>query len=163
MIYAIIPGFGCITTYAPPLDEVGNSVRGVEFFKRLVETFTFHSYDTVIGKRQGDRINPMNDSKTLSRTSKINALYAAAEGDLSELQKLLLSGVSANICDYDGRSLLHLAASEGHLRIVKYLLKHHVIDLEATDRWGGTPITDAINNGHTAVATYLKLHELEQI
>lgn len=34
VIYAIIPNYGCITVYAPPLDKIGNSVRGVEFFKR---------------------------------------------------------------------------------------------------------------------------------
>jgi glutaminase len=35
-IFAIIPNFGCISIYSPPLDVIGNSVRGVDFFKRAV-------------------------------------------------------------------------------------------------------------------------------
>ncbi|KAL3897612.1 MAG: hypothetical protein SGCHY_003293 [Lobulomycetales sp.] len=156
VIYAVIPGFGCISTYAPPLDEIGNSVRGVEFFKRLVKKFTFHSFDVVIREGQSDRINPKNSSKSMNRLDKINALYAAAEGDLSELRRVLLGGVSATIADYDGRTLLHLAASEGHLKIVKYLLRRHVVDVHCTDRWGGTPISDAEKHGHKEIAEYLK-------
>ncbi|KAL3897608.1 MAG: hypothetical protein SGCHY_003303 [Lobulomycetales sp.] len=159
VIYAIIPGFGCITTYAPPLDEVGNSVRGVEFFKRLVQIFTLHSFDSVIGKRQSDRINPTNNKKSMDRIGKISALYAASEGDLSELQKLIFSGVPATISDYDGRTLLHLAACENHVNIVKYLLRHHVLDIHSTDRWGGTPLTEAIKNGNHEIVRILKKYD----
>ena len=152
----MIPGFGCISTYAPPLDGIGNSVRGVEFFKRLVQKFTFHSFDVVIGPEQRDRIDPTKNNKAVDRLGKINALYAAAEGDLTELQRLLRGGVSPTISDYDGRTLLHLAASEGHLKIVKYLLKRHVVDVYCQDRWGGTPITDAEKHGHAAIVRVLK-------
>ena len=84
------------------------------------------------------------------------ALYASAEGDLSELRRLLISGVSPNVADYDGRTLLHLAASEGHKDIVKYLVKHHHADVHAKDRWGGTPLTDAENGGHASVLRFLQ-------
>jgi glutaminase len=119
-----------ITTYAPPLTEQGNSVRGIEFFKKLVTKFQFHNFGNVISSRECGRINPLNNTKSSDRIGKISALYAAAEGDLKELRKILLTGVPATISDYDGRTLLHLAASEGHLNIVKYLLKHHVVDVQ---------------------------------
>jgi hypothetical protein len=38
---------------------------------------------------------------------------AAAEGNYSKLAKLLKLGISPNVADYDKRTPLHLAASEG--------------------------------------------------
>ena len=163
VIYAIIPGCCCITTYAPPLDAVGNSVRGVEFFKKLVDTFVFHNFDSILshGDKKTDRHNPMNNQKAADRYGKIGALYASAEGDLTELKRILLSslGVPATIADYDGRTLLHLAASEGHEKIVRYLLRHHVVDVHAVDRWGGTAENDAEKHGFSKIAKILAAHE----
>jgi glutaminase len=47
--------------------------------------------------------------------------------------------------NYDGRTALHLAASEGHLSIVQYLIESGCfIDIIPKDRWGNTPLDDAI-------------------
>lgn len=46
-------------------------------------------------------------------------------------------GVSPNVSDYDKRTPLHLAASEGHLECVQLLLSHWA-DVNAVDRMGGT-------------------------
>jgi ankyrin repeat protein len=42
---------------------------------------------------------------------------------------------------------LHVAASEGQLNVVEFLLGQD-IDVNAVDRWGNTPLEDAINNAH---------------
>ena len=64
-----------------------------------------------------------------------------------------------NIGDYDGRTALHLAAAEGHLRCVRFLLETCKVQHDVKDRWGQTPISEAILFKHTKVAALLKRHE----
>ncbi|MFI6403983.1 ankyrin repeat domain-containing protein [Streptomyces sp. NPDC050548] len=59
--------------------------------------------------------------------------------------------------DYDGRTPLRLAAAEGHVEVTGCLLAHGA-DPAATDRWGGTALTDAQRGGHTQVAELLGPH-----
>jgi glutaminase len=44
------------------------------------------------------------------------------------------------------RSPLHLAASEGHIKVVELLMKNNA-NASCTDRWDGTPIDDARRSG----------------
>ena len=46
-ILIVIPGLMGICTYSPRLDELGNSVRGVEFCHALAKKFTFHVFDAI--------------------------------------------------------------------------------------------------------------------
>lgn len=45
--------------------------------------------------------------------------------------------------DYDGRTPLHIASCEGHLKVVQYLLGHGAT-VYAKDRYGDTPLRNAI-------------------
>jgi glutaminase len=38
------------------------------------------------------------------------------------------------LCDYDGRTALHLAAAEGHLECVTFLLEHCNVPYNSKDR-----------------------------
>ena len=52
---------------------------------------------------------------------------------------------------------MHLAASNGHLNVVKYLHESGgVREVNPIDRWMGTPYDDAIREGHHEVAEFLK-------
>ena len=57
--------------------------------------------------------------------------------------------------DYDNRTALHLGAAEGHLAAVKYLVARGA-DVNAVDRWRGTPLRDAEAGEHTETVAFLK-------
>ena len=63
--------------------------------------------------------------------------WQARLGHLSKLKNLLAYGACVNAADYDARACLHLAASEGNLPIVKYLITEGRADVNCVDRWGG--------------------------
>lgn len=58
--------------------------------------------------------------------------------------------------DVDNRTPLHLAASEGHLDIVKYLIEEQKVEVNVGDRHGNTPLFEAISGEHTEVVEYIK-------
>eukprot|EP00960_Hanusia_phi_P033537 750499-Hanusia_phi.AAC.11 len=80
---------------------------------------------------------------------------AAGSGDLAQVRRLIENGVQPDLGDYDNRTALHVASAEGHEKIVEYLLAHKA-DPSVQDRWKGTPLQDALLNGHSLVATLLK-------
>jgi len=62
---------------------------------------------------------------------------ASFKGDLSAIQVLVENGVDPNLSDYDGRSALHLAASEGVVKVLDYLLAFEPkIDVNPVDVTG---------------------------
>lgn len=60
------------------------------------------------------------------------------------------------LSDYDGRTALHLAAAEGHLSCIDFLLAQCGVPHDPRDRWGSRPLNEAETFGHTAVVQYLK-------
>ena len=55
----------------------------------------------------------------------------------------VMKGAQFNQADYDGRTTLHVAACEGHLEAVKYLLENGA-SVHARDRYGNSPLDDAV-------------------
>ncbi|KAJ1638759.1 kinase-like domain-containing protein [Pavlovales sp. CCMP2436] len=83
---------------------------------------------------------------------------AAARGDLQMLRELIGSGAPVDACDYDKRTAMHLVASEGKLEVMKFLVEEACADVSPKDRWGGTPMDDAIHGEHFLVSAYLQEH-----
>ena len=74
---------------------------------------------------------------------------AAATGDLETIQTLVENGINTAAGDYDGRTALHLAASEGQISVLHYLLgQDPPLDINCVDRVGGTPLEDAVRHKH---------------
>ena len=44
--------------------------------------------------------------------------WAASQGDLNEIKRMVANGVNLEDADYDGRTCIHLAASEGKIDIL---------------------------------------------
>ena len=64
-------------------------------------------------------------------------LSYASKGNVKAIEELLNTNAVVNASDYDGRTALHLAASEGHVPVVELLIKHGA-DVNPVDRWGDT-------------------------
>ena len=85
-----------------------------------------------------------------------NALCeAASDGDLHLLRLLVATGAHVDSCDYDARTALHLAAVEGQLLTVDYLVNTCHADVNIADRWHSTAFQDAIKFGHMDVAVLI--------
>ncbi|KAJ1456568.1 kinase-like domain-containing protein [Pelagophyceae sp. CCMP2097] len=79
---------------------------------------------------------------------------AARAGDCEALKRLFSLGARVNAADYDRRTALHLAASEGRAAAVDFLLDRGA-NPDLADRWGGTALQDAIREQRYAVARNL--------
>eukprot|EP00184_Porphyridium_aerugineum_P007544 CAMPEP_0184698266 /NCGR_PEP_ID=MMETSP0313-20130426/4949_1 /TAXON_ID=2792 /ORGANISM="Porphyridium aerugineum, Strain SAG 1380-2" /LENGTH=1010 /DNA_ID=CAMNT_0027157183 /DNA_START=15 /DNA_END=3047 /DNA_ORIENTATION=+ len=82
-------------------------------------------------------------------------LEFSARGLVDLVRERLVAGISADTADYDKRTPLHLAASEGHPDVAELLLLNGA-KISAKDRYGRTPVDDAINNGHRSVLMVLQ-------
>jgi len=149
VVLTVVPNVMGICMWAPRLDAQGNSVRGIDFNRRLVERFNFHIYDG-LGEGASQKIDPRSYDNAGERQLIIDMCWAASEGDCEGLRRLIVRGGDPNAADYDGRTPLHLAASEGRNEAVALLLR---LGVEACprDRWGNTPAMDAAREGHEAV------------
>ncbi|PON83170.1 Voltage dependent potassium channel [Trema orientale] len=66
---------------------------------------------------------------------------AVSRGDSDFLKRILLNGIDPNSKDYDHRTPLHVAASEGLYLMAKLLLEAGA-SVFSKDRWGNTPLDE---------------------
>ena len=126
----VIPGIMGIAVWSPRLDRHGNSVRGVEFCRQLVTRFpSLHMFE---------RLKTPTPSAWTKEIIKNAFITAASKGDLERVAELV-GEVNINEGDYDGRTAIHLAAAEGKVKVVEFLLAHKA-DPHARDRWGNTAV-----------------------
>jgi hypothetical protein len=99
------------------------------------------------GSTRGDTIRPDTPDTADTRSGRLQPLcdWLAPE-----------RGVKLNLADYDGRTALYLAASEGHQNVVEALLVRGV-GVDPVDRWGNTPLDDALRGGRAAVVAALEV------
>lgn len=83
--------------------------------------------------------------------------YAAFKGDVKEMQIMKIKGWKVNAYDYDGRTALGIAASEGNQSAVQFLVENGA-SLTHQDARGNNALTDAVREKRTQVAEYLRSH-----
>lgn len=176
-VLVVIPGVAGFCSYSPRLDNLHNSVRGIEFCKRLVERFTFHPFAGIGGSfetgSESDE-GPISVTKSMRRVSTMSSMsvdsvseadegvfklftelwWASAAGDLQHLRRLVARSVDVNAADYDSRTALHLAAAEGHMAATRTLLLFGA-NTSLKDRFGETAEDAAKRGGHEDVRALL--------
>ena len=72
----------------------------------------------------------------------IDTIKAIRVGDISELRRLLLNGVSFDCCNQYGESLVSMVCRKGNEEIVRFLVKEANVSLFICDDFGRTVLHD---------------------
>ncbi|VDM59381.1 unnamed protein product [Angiostrongylus costaricensis] len=151
----VIPNVMAIAIYSPRLDMLGNTYRGVRFAEAFINKFNFHNYDSLVysdcQKMDPRKVVPETEHDNTSRF-----MFATKHGDISTIKRYLLLGIDIHDRDYDDRTVLHVAASEGDSTCLHYLLTKWKESPEPRDRFGRTPLDDANYFGHKECVTVLQ-------
>lgn len=141
-VMIVIPNVMGIATWSPRLDDIGNSARGIKFCKLLGEKFNFHIFDS----NNSDKKDILKNNYNSNKINLFNQLcMCCKEGDIEHLKVLFNKNIDFNQSDYDGRTGLHIAVSENHEEIVKFLITIAKVNINKKDRWGKTPKEESNN------------------
>jgi len=145
-VFMVVPNVMGISVWSPRLNKEGNSVRGVAVATEFVKHVKLHGFEVFSG---GTSKWDPTKKKTADYDAALNELLLAASlGDLSNLQKQVQCGMDIFAGDYDQRTAMHLAATEGHAHCLQFLVDSMPAEKKAElvnkeDRWSGTPLDDA--------------------
>ena len=153
-VFLVVPQLMGICIFSPRLDEQGNSVRGIEMAKQITSKYLVHMFDGAM--TNADRIDPRIPISRWRANSCGEAIWAASNGDIRTLERLASEQKDLSVGNSDMRTPLHLAAAEGQLEVVQFLIKQGVRPVP--DRWGGYGYFDAKNNNHNKI-----LKELDKL
>lgn len=156
-VLLVVPNVMGMMCWSPPLDRLGNSVRGIHFCQELVSHFNFHNYDNL--RHFTKKHDPRRRSDEDPNKSVVNLMFAAFSGDVSALRRFALSAVNMEQRDYDSRTALHIAAAEGHVEAIVFLTEVCKVNPYMKDRWGNTPLDDAMQFGHDVVVSVLQEYQ----
>ena len=83
-------------------------------------------------------------------------IYSAQRGYINNVKLLVSGGADVNFRNpSSGLSALSAAVAEGHLPVVKYLIKNAKADVNVADLSGRTPIFYAVENDRTEILRFL--------
>ncbi|PAA79345.1 hypothetical protein BOX15_Mlig015753g2 [Macrostomum lignano] len=154
-LLAVLPNVMGLCLYSPRLLQGRVSARSLHFCELLVRQYSFHLYDSLLHNRKLDPTGRLADSGRARFDAVSTMLYAARDGDIACLRRFYLTGHDINSCDYDSRTPLHVAASEGRLAAVQFLCSVCRVDRRLRDRWDLTALDCARILGRSKVEQFL--------
>ena len=83
-------------------------------------------------------------------------LEATRRGDNLEIDKLVAAGADIHKAIWYGQNALHLAAVNGHIKTIDYLINEHNMDVNGEDDSGETAYTLAVVNAKAETARQLR-------
>uniref|UniRef100_A0A1I8IAW9 glutaminase n=1 Tax=Macrostomum lignano TaxID=282301 RepID=A0A1I8IAW9_9PLAT len=146
----VVPGVCGFCMYSPALDKLSNPAKA-----ELVNRFNFHNFEGRLKPSSTDKLDPCVKPYEASAHEALTIFYAAFHNDVAALRRAYLRGYSMQLKDYDQRTALHIAASEGHLATVRFLTDVCGLSPREPDRWGFTPLLEAQRFSWPAVEAHL--------
>eukprot|EP00931_Biecheleriopsis_adriatica_P047957 TRINITY_DN27687_c0_g1_i1.p1 TRINITY_DN27687_c0_g1~~TRINITY_DN27687_c0_g1_i1.p1 ORF type:complete len:1440 (+),score=339.94 TRINITY_DN27687_c0_g1_i1:137-4456(+) len=110
--------------------------------------------DVLPSPKSGER--PLAEAR--KQLASVDLCAAAAKGDIQQVRQLIAQKKArdVNACNYDQRTALHLASSTGSLDTVVAIVSDLGASVNPMDRWGGTPLDDALRHGFHLIAEFLR-------
>uniref|UniRef100_A0AAY4CI59 glutaminase n=1 Tax=Denticeps clupeoides TaxID=299321 RepID=A0AAY4CI59_9TELE len=134
-VLLVVPNIMGLMCWSPPLDRLGNSVRGIHFCQELVSLFNFHNYDNL--RHFAKKLDPRRQAGDDRNKSVVDLMFAAYSGDVTALR-----------------------SKEGQMDIaVQFLTQTCKVNPLVTDRWGNTPLDDAIEFSRDGVVKLLQEYQ----
>ena len=129
----------------------GHSFRGMRFCEELSQAYEFHMFASTTKDDSALTSSGVDQKNILC--SKF--LIACGNGDVRSIRSFhSIDPTLIEHCDYDGRTPLHVAAAEGKIGVVRYLLSKGA-NPKRYDRWGQRPINDAERRGNEKIVHLL--------
>ena len=151
-LLVVVPRVTGFCVYSPRLDGEGNSVRGMRFCEEITAAYEFHAFASVT-KEDRDLTSSGLEQKNV-QCSKF--LMACGNGDVRMIRNFHSKDPTLiDYCDYDGRTPLHVAAAEGKIGVVRYLLSKGA-GPHKFDRWGQLPLNDAERRNFEIISKLLR-------
>lgn len=161
MTILVIPNTMGIAVWSPHLNNDYNSKKGHKFLTKFVREFNYDDLDHIYGAGIMAKLILKSRISHHYGSDSFHLLYYAKQNRLRDIRRSVAQGRDVNYADYDQRTALHMAANYGHFEVVQYLVEHGAY-IQVKDRFGNTPIDEAMESGYTEIVEYLQRSKEKQ-
>ncbi|MCR4326533.1 MAG: ankyrin repeat domain-containing protein, partial [Candidatus Roizmanbacteria bacterium] len=110
-----------------------------------------------LGAGNSPRLPGARENMTSNENEIDVVFFAAYNGEIETIEKFLANGISPNIQNEGGKSLLHVACDDGYFGLLELLLQNGA-DPNIEDKDGDTPFDYAVFRNHKEFQEMLIAH-----